>query len=75
MSLEKLFAEVFNLPESSVNDGLQLQDIESWDSLSHMMLIERLEGDFKVMLTGDEIADMRSVADARRALVAHGAAV
>lgn len=74
MSLENTFAEIFNIPLSSVNDELQLRDIASWDSLSHMMLISRLEEDFKVQLDGDEIADMATVGDARRALRKHGAA-
>ena len=74
MSLEKVFAEVFGIPDSSVTDGLQLRDIASWDSLAHMMLISRLEEDFKVQFTGDEIADMAAVGDARRALQAHGVA-
>lgn len=73
MSLEKAFADIFNIPESSVLDELQLRDIASWDSLAHMMLIARLEEDFKVQLDGDEIADMATVGDARRALRKHGA--
>lgn len=73
MSLEKAFADVFHIPESSVNDALQLRDIASWDSLSHMMLIARLEEDFKLQFDGDEIADMATVGDARRALHKHGA--
>jgi acyl carrier protein len=74
MSLEKAFADVFNIQTSSVHDELQLRDIASWDSLAHMMLIARLEEDFKVQFNGDEIADMATVGDARRALRRHGAA-
>lgn len=73
MSLEKIFAEVFLIPESTVVDNLQLSEITSWDSLAHMMLIMRLEGDYGVQLTGDQIADMKSVADARAALCQQGA--
>lgn len=73
MSLEKAFADVFNIPESSVHDGLMLRDIASWDSLAHMMLIARLEDDFQIQLDGDDIADMASVGDARRALIKQGA--
>nr|WP_316640668.1 acyl carrier protein [uncultured Roseateles sp.] len=75
MSFESIFAEVFSIPESTVVDDLLLQNIASWDSLAHMMLITRLEDDFRVQLTGDEIADMGSVGDARLALRRHGAAV
>lgn len=73
MSLEKIFAEVFAIPEADVVDSLELQHIPSWDSLAHMMLITRLEDDYKIEFTGDEIADMHSVAVARSTLLAHGA--
>jgi acyl carrier protein len=68
MSLERIFAEVFSIPEETVNDSLELRDIASWDSMSHMMLITRLEEAFAVEFTGDEIADFRSVKDIREAL-------
>lgn len=68
MTLERIFAEVFAIPEKTVNDALALRDISSWDSMSHMMLIARVEETFSVEFTGDEIADFRSVADIREAL-------
>ena len=75
MSLEKNFSEVFSIPESSVVDSLALSDIPAWDSLAHMMLIVRLEDAYRIQFTGDEIADIKSVGDARSALRAHGAAL
>ena len=72
MSLECIFAKVFAIPEEAVNDSLALRDIPSWDSMSHMMLIARVEEDFSVELSGDEIADFRSVGDVREALERRG---
>ena len=68
MTLERIFAEVFAIPEKAVNDALDLRDISSWDSMSHMMLIARVEEAFSVEFTGDEIADFRTVHDVRTAL-------
>jgi len=73
MSLEKIFAEIFVLPEATVVDSLALNDIASWDSLAHMTLIFRLEETYQIQFTGDEIADMKSVGDTRSVLLAHGA--
>lgn len=75
MSLEKIFSEVFVLPQASIVDSLALSDIPTWDSLAHMMLIVRLEETYQIQFTGDEIADIKSVADVRSALRAHGAEV
>lgn len=72
MSLEKIFAEIFSLSESSVVDSLALNEIPTWDSLAHMMLIVRIEETYQIQLTGDEIADIRSVSDIRSLLDKHG---
>ena len=71
MSLERIFAEVFAIPEDRINDSLALRDIVSWDSMTHMILIARLEEVFAVEFTGDEIADFRNVKDIRDALLRH----
>lgn len=73
MPIEKIFSEVFMIPETSVVDSLALSDIPAWDSLAHMMLIVRLEETYQVQFTGDEIADIKSVGDVRSLLLAHGA--
>ncbi len=73
MSLEQIFSEVFAIPLASVVDALALHDIPSWDSLAHMMLIVRLEEDYKIQFTGDQIADLKTVGDTRSALLAQGA--
>jgi len=72
MSLERIFSEVFHIPEKGVHDLLELRGIPSWDSMSHMMLIARVEEAFAVELTGDEIADFRTVSDVRAALQRRG---
>jgi len=74
MTLQTAFAEVFHIPVDTVVDVLQFDQIPTWDSMAHMLLITRLEDDFGVQFSGDEIADMRSVADARKALTVRGIA-
>lgn len=74
MKLEAVFAEVFCIPEDSVKDDLALQAIPTWDSMAHMGLIMRIEETWNIQLTGDEIADMKSVGDARRMIQTHGGA-
>ena len=71
MNLKSIFAEVFAIPKESVTEALALRDIRSWDSMSHMILIARLEETFDVQFTGDEIADFRTFDDVARALERH----
>jgi len=72
MKLESVFSTVFSVPSDSINDQVQLRDISTWDSMTHMVLIYNLEAEFNIQLTGDEIAEIQTVGDARRFLVRHG---
>jgi acyl carrier protein len=75
MKLEEIFAEVFAIPQSTVVDALALEDISTWDSMAHMLLVVHLEETYKVQFTGDEIANIRSVRDVRFALTTRGVKV
>lgn len=75
MKLESLIAQVLAVPEESLVDSTEFRGLTSWDSMNHIVLITRLEEVYEIQLTGDEIADMKSVGDARRFLRVHGAAV
>ena len=72
MKLEAAFAETFHIPVDSIKDDLALQNIPAWDSMTHIVLIMRIEEDWNIQLTGDEIADMKTVGDARRTILSHG---
>ena len=72
MTLPEIVADVFSIPVTAATDDLLLCRIKTWDSMSHMWLIARLEEVFSVEFTGDEIADFRSVGDIRRALSSRG---
>ena len=72
MSIERIFADTFSIPEGTINDALALREISTWDSMSHMMLIARVEEAFSIEFTGDEIADFRSIGDVREAINRRG---
>lgn len=72
MKLTAIFSEIFQVPESTLHDATQFKEIPTWDSLQHMMLITRVEDDFQVQFDGDQIADMRTLGDVRKAVVASG---
>jgi acyl carrier protein len=56
--LNQVLADNFGLPISEVNQNLTMNDVNNWDSISHMNLIVRIEEVFKIELIGDDIADM-----------------
>ena len=75
MNLEKLLADILQIPVTEVTDQLAMQDLDAWDSLKHMELIASLEEQLNVQLSFDEIVAMRSVGDIKRVLNGKGVTV
>jgi len=74
-NLERLLAEVLQVPVERVTAELAMQDLDAWDSLKHMELIASLEQQLQIELSFDEIVTMRSVSDIKRVLNAKGVVV
>ncbi|MDB5771603.1 MAG: hypothetical protein JWM42_1977 [Burkholderia sp.] len=73
MKLNAIFAEIFQIAESDLQDDTLLKEVPAWDSLQHMILITRVEEIYQIQFDGDQIADMKTVSDVRKAVLAHGA--
>jgi len=52
---DEIFMEVFEITEDQLNDKLEYQSIEAWDSVGHMALMAALEDEFDIMLEMDDI--------------------
>lgn len=74
MTVGDIIKEVFMLRGSDLPAETVIMDMPEWDSLTHMSFIVRLEDEFKVQFTGDEIAAMRTIADVEKTLAARQAA-
>jgi acyl carrier protein len=58
IKIREIMAQVFNVPEASINSLSSPDTIESWDSLKHMNLVTALEEEFNVRLTYEQISEM-----------------
>ena len=75
MSLEKLttvFVNVLEITPEEVCNELSYSEHPKWDSMSHMMLIAELEGEFAIMFDTDDIIDMSSFLKAQQILAKYG---
>ena len=68
MKVEEIFSECFGIPVAEVNDDIQYQSIEKWDSLNHLRFTTMLEEEFDIELDMDDIIDMSSVAKVKEIL-------
>ena len=61
--LETIFREVFNDKTLQITASTNADDIESWDSLTHMHLINEVEQYFNIHFVLDEVMQLRNVGD------------
>ena len=54
------FIEVFEIEKEVLNDTLEYQSIEAWDSVGHMALIAELEDLFDISMEMDDVIDFGS---------------
>lgn len=59
--LDKILCEVFRLKDSELSDALTMQDIDRWDSLTHMDLVTSIEEGLEIQLTMDDIMSMKDI--------------
>jgi acyl carrier protein len=64
--MEKLFElieDIFEIEKDDYSENTVINQIETWDSLKHMEFIISLEDQFSINLTGNEIAELRTIKD------------
>lgn len=61
--LNEIFINVLDLDECNLTDETNANDIEEWDSLSHIQLIVAIEKRFGIKFTSLEIMKWRNVGE------------
>jgi acyl carrier protein len=59
--LTGIFRDVFNNDQLQLRDDLAAPDVGSWDSLSHMLMIEKVENTFGLKFKLREINKLKNV--------------
>jgi len=61
--LNAIFRQVFNNDSINIKPETTANDVEGWDSLSHVNLILAVETKFKLRFNQKELLKMRNVGD------------
>ena len=61
--LSPIFREVFNEPNLELKDGMTAADVENWDSLTHMLMITKVEETFGIKFKLRELNKLKNVGD------------
>jgi acyl carrier protein len=58
--INQILADTLKVPLEKTTEDLTMDDVNNWDSLTHMNLIVAIEGELGIELSGDDIAEMIS---------------
>ena len=70
-NLLNIIHDAFNADTAHIHDDLELASLDGWDSMSHMLFITKLESEYGIQLTGEDIVTMRTVGAIRETLNRH----
>lgn len=61
--MQDIFIDVLDNDDIVLTEDTAADDIEEWDSLSHIQLVVGIENHFKIKLTSKEIMECANVGD------------
>lgn len=61
--LENVFRQVFDDDEIVINENTTADDIEEWDSLTHIQLIVEIENEFSIKFSMVETMKLKNVGE------------
>ncbi len=61
--LNDLFKDFFDDDSIEIDESTTAEDIEDWDSLNHITLIDAVESEFGVRFTMGEVSGMKNVGE------------
>ena len=66
--IDNIISEIFLIKLEEISDDLTADDIDGWDSLSHMQLISEVEKNYQIKFTTKEMLNFFSIADLKKTL-------
>ena len=61
--IQEIMADTFDLDDLAITRETTAEDVEEWDSLSHIRLVVAIERKFKIKFTNAEIESLGNVGE------------
>jgi acyl carrier protein len=58
-----LLSEIFELDEGELKENISLEELDVWDSMAKLSLIELMDEKFQKILSGEQIRNLKTIKD------------
>ncbi|MHA2243744.1 MAG: acyl carrier protein [Candidatus Hodarchaeales archaeon] len=69
---EDIICKILLLERDKISSQVSQEDLEVWDSMTHLVLISELEQAFDIFLSDDDIIEINTIGDIKKTLVKYG---
>ena len=69
---EDIVCKILLLERDKIGNQVSQEDLEVWDSMTHLALVSELEQAFDIFLSDDDIIDIKTIGDIKKTLVKYG---
>jgi len=59
--IQQIFRKVLKIPDLNVNYSTSMDDLEAWDSLNHVVLIDAMEKHFNIRFSLQDLLTINDV--------------
>ncbi len=61
--LSVIFDDVFDEPGVQINRSTSAEDIQNWDSITHVTMVLAVEREFQIRFSSSEVAKLQNVGE------------
>lgn len=61
--INEIFVDTLDIEDIEIVESTQAEDVDEWDSLTHIMLVVAVEKSFKIKFTSAEIQSWNNVGE------------
>jgi acyl carrier protein len=65
---EDIISKILLLENEQIQDDVSRDDLELWDSMTHLALVSELEQAFNIILSDDDVTEIKTIGDIKTTL-------
>ncbi|UCG90656.1 MAG: acyl carrier protein [Candidatus Heimdallarchaeota archaeon] len=69
---EDIICKILLLERDMISNDVTQEDLEVWDSMTHLALVSELEQAFNIFLSDDDILEIKTIGDIKKILGKYG---